>query len=160
MLAGQASCVAFPRGAQLSPATQAPVVRWPHTASFCLEETQCAPWRASGVASAGEPVNMTTETANRAGILRNRRMSLLHSLSLDDVAQRRRPHISDPIYCLRRFNRRIRLIGTPLRMAVLDWSGAGTRACTAVPILSRKAGSEHEIAPCRCCFASKPDRWI
>src|ERR1700692_4448727 len=47
--------------------------------ALCLDELQCAPWCASCVASAGEPVNMTSETANTAGILRNRRISFLHS---------------------------------------------------------------------------------
>jgi hypothetical protein len=92
---------------------------------------------------------MTSETANTAGTLRNRRISSLHSLwSLDDVAQRRRPDFNDPIYCLRHFNRCARWIGRLgdgragwVRDATAAVIHRGIRACTAVPILSARAFS-------------------
>jgi hypothetical protein len=46
--------------------------------ALCLDGLQCAPCCASCVASAGELVNMTSETANTAGTLRNSRISFLH----------------------------------------------------------------------------------
>jgi hypothetical protein len=52
-----------------------------------------------------------SETANTAGTLRNRRILSLHSLlSPSDVAQRRRPGVNDPTYCLRHSNRYARWI--------------------------------------------------
>src|ERR1700730_17018158 len=78
---------------------------------FCSEELRCVSWRVICVANAGEPVNRMSETANIAGTLRNRRILSLHSLlSPGDVAQRRRPDINDPTYCLRHSNRCARWI--------------------------------------------------
>jgi hypothetical protein len=45
--------------------------------ALCLDGLQCALCCASCVASAGELVNMTSETANTAGTSRNRRISFL-----------------------------------------------------------------------------------
>src|ERR1700726_1922767 len=94
---------------------------------FCSEELRCVSWRVICVANAGEPVNRMSETANTAGTLRNRRILFLHSLLSLDVAQRRRPEINDPTYCLRHSNRYARWIGSPWKMAVLGWFGKHDR---------------------------------
>jgi hypothetical protein len=146
-LAGQSSCVVFPplqRGAQLSAVPQVPNVGWRYTPVFRSEELRCVSWRVICVANAGEPVNRMSETANTAGTLRNGRILSLHSLlSPDDVAQRRRPEVNDPTYCLRHSNRYARWIESPRRTALPGWFGNTTAGCE----LARQ---------CRSCRLGEP----